>query len=159
MRGTGREMRLNEIFTARKRISRRLCFYTCLSVILFTGGRGHVWQGGMLGRGCAWQGGVCGRGGVCMACVAGGVHGRGHVWWGGTWVAGVCVAGGHAWQGACVAGHTPPSPQRIWQDMVNERTVCILLECILVLLMSKCICVQCHVGHQYPAGRALLTDS
>ena len=29
------------IFTARKRSLRRLCFYTCLSVILFTGG---VWS-------------------------------------------------------------------------------------------------------------------
>ena len=28
----------NHIFTARKRSLRRLCFYTCLSVLLFTGG-------------------------------------------------------------------------------------------------------------------------
>ena len=28
-----------QIFTARKRSLRRLCFYTCLSVILFTGGK------------------------------------------------------------------------------------------------------------------------
>ena len=31
------------IFTARKRSLRKLCFYTCLSVILFTGGRGSTW--------------------------------------------------------------------------------------------------------------------
>ena len=36
-------------------------------------GRGCVWQRGMCGKGCAWQG-------ACMV--------------------GVCVAGGHAWQGA-----------------------------------------------------------
>ena len=50
-----------EIITVRKRSLRRLCFYTCLSVILSTGGggmhgRGHVWWGGH-----AWQGGVHGR--------------------------------------------------------------------------------------------------
>ena len=33
----------NYIFTARKRSLRRLCFYTCLSVILFTGG--STWEG------------------------------------------------------------------------------------------------------------------
>ena len=33
---------LTEIFTARKRSLRRLCFYTCLSVILF---RGSTWAG------------------------------------------------------------------------------------------------------------------
>ena len=31
-------IQLISIFTARKRCLRRLCFYTCLSVILFTGG-------------------------------------------------------------------------------------------------------------------------
>ena len=48
-----------DIFTARKRSLRRLCFYTCLSFILFTGGGGRVW---LLG-GHAWLlegGGVCG---------------------------------------------------------------------------------------------------
>ena len=89
---------------------------------------GHVWQracmaGGMHGRGHAWQGvcvvgGACGRG-ACIAgdmcgrraCVAGvytwqggvhgsgGMHGRGYVWQGGA-----SMAGGHAWQGVCVAG-------------------------------------------------------
>ena len=33
---------LRPIFTARKRILRRLCFYTCLSVILFGGGGGGI---------------------------------------------------------------------------------------------------------------------
>ena len=45
-------------------------------------GRGHVWQGGMHSR--VW--GMHGRGG--RLCVA----------------EGVCVAGEHVWQGACVAG-------------------------------------------------------
>ena len=46
------------LITARKRSLRRLCFYTCLSVILFTWGvygcgRGHAWLwGGMCGCGC-----------------------------------------------------------------------------------------------------------
>ena len=40
------------IFTVRKRSLRRLCFYTCLSVIPFTGGGGGV--------------GACAAGGVCL---------------------------------------------------------------------------------------------
>ena len=40
------------------------------------------------------------------------------------------AGGGHVWWGACMA-HMPPSLQ-ILQDTVNERVVCILLECILV---------------------------
>ena len=35
-----------------------------------------------------------------------------------------CMAGGHAWH-AC--------PQQILQDMVNELSISILLECILVM--------------------------
>ena len=35
--------------------------------------------------------------------------------------------GGHAW-----LAHTPPRPQQILRDTVNERAVRILLECILV---------------------------
>ena len=55
------------IFTARKRSLRRLCFYTCLSVILFTGG--HAW----------WQGVACVTGGMwAEGCVVGGMH----AWWG-----------------------------------------------------------------------------
>ena len=67
----------------------------------------------MHGRGHAWQG-VCMAGGVhCRgACMAGGMHGRGHAW------RGPCMARGHVWQ--------------ILRDMVNERAVRILLECILV---------------------------
>ena len=74
------------IFTARKRSLRRLCFYRCLSFILFTGGA--CVAGGV----CAWQGGVCMAGGACMA-------GGGHAWQGG----GRAWQGGCAWQGgACV---------------------------------------------------------
>ena len=76
----------NFIFTARKRSLRRLCFYTCLSVILFTG-RGGVSrprpggvqaQAGGVGvsrprprKGCLGPGprGCPGPGGVCIpAC-------------------------------------------------------------------------------------------
>ena len=46
------------VITARKRSLRRLCFYTCLSVILFTGGG---WSGGGLLLGGAWS-----RGGGCL---------------------------------------------------------------------------------------------
>ena len=80
------------IVTARKRSLRRLCFYRCLSFILFTGG-GRAWQGGVRGRG-----GVHGRGGACVA--GGGVRGRGGMCGrGGAWQGGACVAGGHAWRG------------------------------------------------------------
>ena len=75
--------------------------------------------GGMCDRG------VCGRG----ACVAGdvcsrGMHCRGHAW------QGMCVVGGHAWQGCVYVARMPPC--QILRDTVNERAVCILLECILV---------------------------
>ena len=81
------------IFTARKRSLQRLCFYTCLSVILFTGV--CVW---LLGG--AWLlGGMHGCGGVCMigghAWLQGGcvVVARGCAWvWGG-----VHGCWGHAW--------------------------------------------------------------
>ena len=106
-----------------------------------------MWQGGMYGRGSVHDRGACivGRacvaGGVCMAggaCIVGeGMHGRG-----------ACMAGGHAWQGACVAGgmhgtHAPP--QQILPDTVNERVVCILLECILVcsdVTVIQCTCIH-----------------
>ena len=63
--------------------------------------------------------GVCVAGAACVA--------RGHTWQvgGGVWQWGVCgrgtcmVGGGRAWQ--------------ILRDTVNERTVRILLECILVV--------------------------
>ena len=89
--------------------------------------------------------------GACMvagwACmVAGGMHGcrgvcmvvGGHAW----------LPGGHAWllegmhgQGACVVAGgcawLQGGMHRIRQDTVNERAVRILLECILVLKVSK----------------------
>ena len=68
---------------------------------------GHAWQGGMLGRGY-----VCGRGmhSGGEAYVAGGVRGGVHAWWGCAW------QGGRAWQ----------------ERRPLQRTVRILLECILV---------------------------
>ena len=69
-----------------------------------------------------WQGSMHGRGGE--ACVAGGdMHGKGG---GRAWQWGVCGRGA-AWQG----GHA----WQILRDMVNERAVRILLECILVRLL------------------------
>ena len=69
---------------------------------------GHAWlRGGM--RGC--QGGMLGCWGACMV--------GGHAW----------LLGGCAWlQGGM---------HRIQRDTVNERAVRILLECILVLKVSK----------------------
>ena len=94
-------------------------------------GAGCVWQGGMHRRGCAWQG----------ACMAEGVHGRGCA------QQGACVAGaGCVWQGgmhgrgACVVGacmvgvcvyHAPLT-------CGQYAGVCILLECILVILCHLC---------------------
>ena len=84
------------------------------SVILFTGGGWHAWQGDMHGRVCvwqgvcvaegwhAWQGGMCGKG----ACVARGHAWQwGHVWQGGVHGRGVNDSGGmHGGEGACMAG-------------------------------------------------------
>ena len=76
-------------------------------------GWGHAWQG------CAWQGDMHGKGGMHGGeSVVQGVHGR------------ECVAGmhgsWHAWQG----GH-------MWQERWPlQRTVRILLECILLLHRS-----------------------
>ena len=58
------------------------------------------------------------------------MHGRGHVWWGCAWQGGVC-GGGPAWQGVCMVGACMADTMR-YGDMVNERAVRILLECILV---------------------------
>ena len=72
------------IFTARKRSLRRLCFYTCLSVILFTGGSES-------GEGAASTGvyirggGSASRGGVGSAY--GGLHPEGSIY------KGVCIGG------------------------------------------------------------------
>ena len=101
-----------------------------------------MWQ-----RGCAWQMGHVW--GVCMAgeaCMVGGMGGRGHVWQGGMQggiCGGVCVAGGMHGRGACVVAgcvagglcgkggmHGRGCVWQILRDMVNERAVCILLECM-----------------------------
>ena len=77
------------------------------------------------GGACMVVGGVRGCRGVCM--VAGGVcmASRGCVWLqGGAW-----LQRGHAWLWGSV--------RRIRRDTVNERAVCILLECILVFEMHS----------------------
>ena len=71
---------------------------------------GHEWQG---------------------ACVVGGMHGRGCAWWGHAWQRGI-----HS-RGVCMAGdmhgmHIPPGTMIYAQSM--HRSVCILLECILVFV-------------------------
>ena len=53
--------------------------------------------------------------------MAGDMHGRG-----------ACMAGGVCGRGVYVAGGAP-TPRQILRDTVNEQTVRILLECILVL--------------------------
>ena len=63
-------------------------------------------------------------GGACMAGGWVGGNGGGHAWQGACLVGGMC-GGGHAW-------HTCPPPGQILLDTVNEWTVRILLECILV---------------------------
>ena len=114
-------------------------------------GRGCAWQGACMVGECAWWGSMCGR----RACMTGGVHGGGHVWQRGSmhgrgvFVAVGCVAGegmcdrGCAWWGRCMAGGMHGGgmcgrgacmPWQIPRDTVNERAVCILLECILVFL-------------------------
>ena len=106
-------------------------------------GRGGAWPGGHVWRG-DMQGGMHARG-VCMvgghAWQGGGMHGRegacmagGHVWQGG-------MRGGCAWQGVCMAGVAcmtcmPPGMILRLRHTVNERTVHILLECILVHINS-----------------------
>ena len=62
----------SQFITTRKRSLQRSCFYTCLSVILFTGGE-HAWCGACVAGGHACQG-------VCMV--------GGHTWCGGTWQVG-----------------------------------------------------------------------
>ena len=78
--------------------------------------RGHVWGGCMAG--VCMVGGMCGQG----ACMAGGMHGRGK-----------CMAGGVHGGGVVHATHAPQQILRL-RHMVNEWTVRILLECILVNL-------------------------
>ena len=103
-----------EIFTARKRSLRRLCFYSCLSVhrgrhAWLWGAGGHMWLlvRGVHGcRGCVVAGGgMCGGGGG-HAWLQGGMYGcGGHAWLRGTYMVvggmcgcqGVCVVAGGAW--------------------------------------------------------------
>ena len=107
-------MHLTDIFTTRKQSLRRLCFYTCLSVILFTGDMGHAWQGGW---GCVWQGGHAWWGacmaGVCMvrACMAGWGHAWQGVHDGGMHIRGACMA----WWGVC--GMHAPNTTRYCRSM------------------------------------------
>ena len=103
--------------------------------VVAPGGACVVAWGGM--RGCsgghAWLllVGVHGcSGGACMVGPAGGGHVwllGGHAWllWGGAWL----LPGGHAW--LLLGGHAWDTTR--YGDMINERAVCILLECILVL--------------------------
>ena len=76
---------------------------------------GHVWSKGVHGKG---GGGMCGKVGGCA-------------WWRGcAWQTGACVVKG----GVC----------GIWQDMINERMVCILPECILVWFVNTLR--KCNLG-------------
>ena len=59
-------------------------------------------------------------------CGTGGMHGGGgHVWQGGVHGRGHMHSRGCAW-------HARTAPRQILRDMVNERAVGILLECILI---------------------------
>ena len=63
--------------------------------------------------------------------MAGGMRGRGASKAGGVCMVGACVADGHAWQGVSMAGEGC-----VWQERRPlQRTVCILLECILVKII------------------------
>ena len=96
------------IFTARKQSLRRLCFYTCLSVILFMGGR--VWWWGE----CAWQG-------------EGGMHDGGYAWWECAWQ-GACMPHTPTLRdtvGQCAGGTHPTvmhSCLKKWLWFILERT-------------------------------------
>ena len=130
-------------------------FYWCSSV--FSPPTTKLGQGNIFRSVCQKfcpGGKVCMAAGACIAggwcawwetSVAGGMHGRGMhgrgacdggcVWWGTCMAAGVCMAGGHAWKGGVHsmghAGHACSPPKQILRDTVNERAICILLECIL----------------------------
>ena len=96
---------------------------------------GHVWQGGMHGRGACVVGGMCDRGHTWQgACVVGGCVAGEHAWWrcawpGGMHCRGVCMAGGHALQ----------------EIQPLQRTVRILLECILICHRSTLQIAQLNV--------------
>ena len=94
---------------------------------------------------CMAKGGVHGKGGggacvvkeVCgkVGCVWwGDMHGRGHVWQGACMVRGVHGMGGICGRGMHSRGHAWLGGGRAWQERRPlQRTVCILLECILVV--------------------------
>ena len=63
---------IKPIFTARKRSLRRLCFYTCLSVILFTGG--CAWSRGCMIPGDVWAWSGWGVETPDTATASGGTH-------------------------------------------------------------------------------------
>ena len=139
----------HNFITARKRSLRGLCFYRCLSFC-------PRWGGGMRGL---LQGACVVAGGVCMVASRGGMHGcsggegacmvalGGHAW---------LLLGGHVWlllggmlgcsRGAYMVapgGVCGCSGGRAWffrWDTVNEQTVRILLECILVWAWKAIIC-------------------
>ena len=70
------------------------------------------------------------------ACVAGGgEHGKGYAWQGGMHGGGHAWQESHVWWGACVAGGAVcVAGWCAWQDIQPlQRTVYILLECILVI--------------------------
>ena len=136
------------IFTARKRSLRRLCFYRCLSVhvgacVVALGG--HAWL--LRGACMVALGGVhgCSQGGCmvalvgCMVALGGGMvapEGACMVALGGACM--VALGDMHGCSGgACmvVLGECVWDMTR-YGDMINERAVRILLECILVVLDS-----------------------
>ena len=126
-------------FTARKRSLRRLCFYTCLSVILFTRGGvpGQVHPLGKytsISRYTPQEGTPPSQGTPLRQ-----VHLPGQVLpWAGTSPGQVHPTPGqvhpHPWTGTIPpwAG-TPTTEQCMLGDTGNKRAVRILLECILVI--------------------------
>ena len=117
------------VFTVSKRSMRRLCFYTCLSVILFTGGVSRPMPGAGVCRGgrCPGPGlrGSRPRPGGCPGPGLGGCPGPGPGAQAQAW--GVCIP-------AYTEADTNPPPRR-WLLL---QTVRILLECILV---SENVCI------------------
>ena len=72
------------------------------------------------------------------------MHGRGCEWQREQAWQGASVAGGHAWQEACVAGETCVAGGHAWHT-VNEWAVCILLECILVSCLKYTVNLYFHL--------------
>ena len=102
------------------------------------GVQGACMVGGMHGGGECGGATACGEEGACMVGV---MHDGG--------MCGGCVcAGGHVWQGACMAGVYMVGAcvtewgvhgrGRAWQERRPlQRAVCILLECILVAITNS----------------------